>query len=211
VALLNILRKNPIEKLSQDKLREMEIRLKVKSEKLTGEISEIEAQVQHLFQKSKEARSRLEEISLANRTKTLVQKKDMKAAAHAGLEKELRAVSNLLIIKEHEADLKATGVWEPLQKAPPEELEKYLIEIKKKPSEEVFSRLHALREEKGKIAAIEPESGEWFLGEDILEAVEKAKEKHPQKAFYFLRVGYPAAHFHKGEIRQTWKSSSAAQ
>lgn len=132
MALLNIFRKNPIEKLSRDKLRETELRLKVKSEKLTGEVSEIEAQVQHLFQKSKEAKSRLEEISLANRIKTLIQKKDMKAAAHAELEKELRAVSNLLIIKEHEADLKAAGVWEPLQKAPPEELERYLIEMKLK-------------------------------------------------------------------------------
>jgi len=132
MALLNIFRKNPIEKLSRDKLREMELRLKVKSEKLTGEVSEIEAQVQHLFQKSKEARSRLEEISLANRIKTLAQKKDLKESAHAELEKELRAVSNLLIIKEHEADLRAAGVWEPLQKAPPEELEKYLIEMKLK-------------------------------------------------------------------------------
>ncbi|MCL0088998.1 hypothetical protein M1O53_01285 [Dehalococcoidia bacterium] len=132
MALLSIFRKNPIEKLSRDKLKEMELRLKVKSGKLTAEVAEIEAQVQQLFQKSKEAKSRLEEISLANRIKTLAQKKDMKGAAHADLEKEIRAVSNLLIVKEHQADLQAAGVWEPLQKVAPEELEKYLIEMKLK-------------------------------------------------------------------------------
>jgi len=38
-------------------------------------------------------------------------------------------VSNLLIIKEHEADLKAAGVWEPLQKVPTEQLEDYLTTL----------------------------------------------------------------------------------
>jgi hypothetical protein len=46
---------------------------------------------------------------------------------------------------------------------------------------------------KGKFVAIEPESGDYFLGETMAEADEKGREKYPDKLFFFTRVGYPAA------------------
>lgn len=45
----------------------------------------------------------------------------------------------------------------------------------------------------GKIVAIEIESGDYFLGRTGSEAVEKAKEKYPNKIFYLARVGARAA------------------
>lgn len=45
----------------------------------------------------------------------------------------------------------------------------------------------------GKFVAIEPESGDYFIGADPLEAYEKAKKKHPAKEFFYKRVGSKAA------------------
>ena len=52
------------------------------------------------------------------------------------------------------------------------------------------------------IAAIEPETGEWFLGRDVLEALKNGRKKYVNGIFYFVRVGYPSAHAQKGGIKQ---------
>jgi hypothetical protein len=46
----------------------------------------------------------------------------------------------------------------------------------------------------GKYVMIEVESGDYFLGESDREAYEKAKAKHPDKIFHFIRIGHKAAH-----------------
>jgi hypothetical protein len=46
--------------------------------------------------------------------------------------------------------------------------------------------------DKGKIAAIDPESGDIFYGLDELEALEKGWEKYPEIIFYTVRIGYPS-------------------
>jgi hypothetical protein len=51
---------------------------------------------------------------------------------------------------------------------------------------------------KGKMIAIEVESGKYFMGEDLAEAGKKAKAVFPDKVFYFKRVGYKAA------FKKTW-------
>ena len=72
----------------------------------------------------------------------------------------------------------------------------------KRPSKDTLTRIHALKREKGMIAAIEPETGEWFLGMNVIEALKSAKSKYPQGTFYFIRVGYPSAHVQKGGINR---------
>ena len=47
---------------------------------------------------------------------------------------------------------------------------------------------------RGKVVAIEVESGEAFIGRTALEAAMKARRKFPDSLFYFIRVGYPAVH-----------------
>ena len=46
----------------------------------------------------------------------------------------------------------------------------------------------------GKIVAIEVESGEYFVGETVLEAGKKARVKHHDKVFHFFRVGFPTVY-----------------
>ena len=47
---------------------------------------------------------------------------------------------------------------------------------------------------KGKIVAVEVSSGDWFLGETVVEAALKAKEKYPDKLVHFIRIGFRAVH-----------------
>lgn len=72
----------------------------------------------------------------------------------------------------------------------------------KKPSKDVLERIHSLREKKGTIAVIEPETGEYFLAKTLTEALKKAKEKYPGKVFYSIRIGYTFVHEHKGGMRR---------
>jgi hypothetical protein len=47
----------------------------------------------------------------------------------------------------------------------------------------------------GRFLAIEPVSGEYFLGSSLSEAIEAAREKYPDRLAYALRVGArPAVH-----------------
>ena len=45
---------------------------------------------------------------------------------------------------------------------------------------------------KGKVVAIEVDSGDYFLGDRVIDAWQKAKAKHPGKIFHFVHVGYRA-------------------
>jgi len=61
--------------------------------------------------------------------------------------------------------------------------------------QQLRSQLEA--EHKGEIVAIEPESGDFFLGANVIEAVLKGREKHPDRVFHSIRIGYPAVHARK--------------
>jgi hypothetical protein len=68
-------------------------------------------------------------------------------------------------------------------------------------AEEIYKRKLKKKLEpkyKGKMIAIEVDSGKYFMGEDLHEAAEKATAAFPEKIFYFKRVGYKAA------FKKTW-------
>ena len=60
----------------------------------------------------------------------------------------------------------------------------------------IYKRLRSKLEKnyKGKIIAIEPESGGYVIGRDELQTALKAQQKFPGKVFDFFRIGYPAVH-----------------
>jgi hypothetical protein len=50
--------------------------------------------------------------------------------------------------------------------------------------------------------AIEPDSGEYFLGKTLTEAASGFREAHPNRRAYVLRVGHPAAlHIGAGALK----------
>ena len=53
---------------------------------------------------------------------------------------------------------------------------------------EEFQRKH-----QGKYLCIEPESGDYFLGDTFDQAVNAAIDAHPDRLTHTLRVGHPAA------------------
>ena len=171
--LSKIFKRNPLKSVDPKKLKEGEVTLKLKSKELLAEISYIDREIQDIFNKSKEVDSRIREISLARRIKTLTQKREMKTSAQARIEKELSAVSNLLIIKEHEDDLKAAGIWEALNKVPPEQLEQRLAELQLD-QEDRESRVKTITELTSKEFTASGEQEEGL--DDILKAMESIKE-----------------------------------
>lgn len=119
--------KNPVDSMNPEDLRIMEIQLSRRIDEVAAEAKRVDGEIALLLERARSPLSKNEEISLARRIKTLSQKKDMKLAAHAQLDKELRAVSNILILKEHEADLKSAGVWNHIKDLEPDTLEDWLI------------------------------------------------------------------------------------
>jgi hypothetical protein len=53
------------------------------------------------------------------------------------------------------------------------------------------------KEYRGKIIAIDIDSGDYFFGETVSEAVSEGRQKYPGKVFYAVRIGYKAVHFHR--------------
>jgi hypothetical protein len=47
---------------------------------------------------------------------------------------------------------------------------------------------------KGQIVAVEPESGEYFVGPTIGEATAAARARHPSRPLHFFRVGFPSVY-----------------
>ncbi len=117
---------NPIDSLTLDELKVTEIQLNKKIDDIHAEIRRIDQDVQRTYDLAKESTSKSEEVSYARRIKTNLQKKEMKLSTQAQIEKDLRAVSNILILKEREKDLPA-DVVRKLKKLDPEKMEKYLI------------------------------------------------------------------------------------
>ena len=48
---------------------------------------------------------------------------------------------------------------------------------------------------KGKIIAIDANSGSYFIGNSELEAYKNAIKKYPNKKFVFKRIGFQSTHF----------------
>jgi thiamine phosphate synthase YjbQ (UPF0047 family) len=117
---------NPIDTLSLDDLKVTEIQLNKKVDDIHAEVRRIDQDVQRNYDLAKKSTSQSEEVSYARRIKTLLLKKEGKIASQAQIEKELRAVSNIVILKEREKDL-PSDVVKKLKKLDPEQMEKYLI------------------------------------------------------------------------------------
>ena len=117
---------NPIDTISLDDAKITEIQLNKKVDNIHAEVRRIDQEVQRTYDLAKESSSKSEEVSYARRIKTLLLKKEGKIASQAQIEKELRAVSNVVILKEREKDL-PSDVVKKLKKLDPERMEKFLI------------------------------------------------------------------------------------
>ena len=118
--------RNPIDSMSIDDLKVTEIQLTKKIEDIYAEVRRIDLEVQRIYDLAKGVISQSEEVSYARRIKTLLQKKEAKVSNQAQLEKELRAISNIIILKEREKDI-PSNVLRKLKSVDPDQLERWLI------------------------------------------------------------------------------------
>ena len=80
--------------------------------------------------------------------------------------------------------------------------EKMKIPKSKKPSKKVLAEINALKGKNGRIAVIEPDTGDYFLGKTLTETLRKAKDRYPDKVFFSIRIGSSFVHEHKGGMRR---------
>lgn len=74
----------------------------------------------------------------------------------------------------------------------------------RRPTERRLREINALAwKHKGQIAAVDPESGQFFLGPTVVDAVREARKAIPGGIFYFIRIGHRTAHVHHGGPRRT--------
>lgn len=84
-------------------------------------------------------------------------------------------------------------------------------EVAKKGEEIYNSKLKPILEpvQNGKFVAIDTDSSDYFLGDTILQALENAQQKYPNKIFHTVRVGFQGV-FKMGGYARTlsydWKS-----
>ncbi|MBI4145858.1 hypothetical protein HY489_00815 [Candidatus Woesearchaeota archaeon] len=63
-------------------------------------------------------------------------------------------------------------------------------------AEEIYKQIEPeLIRDKGKFVAIDEASGEYFVGDNELDAYRKAQKKYPNKKFVFKRVGFKTTYF----------------
>lgn len=60
--------------------------------------------------------------------------------------------------------------------------------------ETIYNRIKSrLKGQEGRIVAIDVKSGDFFLGNNVVEASKAGQEKYPKREFYFKRVGSKTA------------------
>jgi hypothetical protein len=74
----------------------------------------------------------------------------------------------------------------------PLEIERFIERAKQAYDERLAAKLEP--EHTGEIVAIEPDSGDYFLGKDEIEAADNARAAGHDGPFYFLRVGSRYTH-----------------
>ncbi len=63
-------------------------------------------------------------------------------------------------------------------------------------AEEIYTKIKdQLKGQEGKMVAIDLQSGDYFLGNNTMEAYEQGRKKHPDHKFFLKRVGAKAAYF----------------
>ncbi len=147
MGLLDVFRKNPTDKIDLRELMEEEIRLRNQIDRIKKEIDRIEKTKKKKFEEGIGA-DKLTKRILAQEIKQLDMQAKLNLRNFETLHRQHTFVSNLIIIKKHERQLKETKLWEKLTTIAPEVLESALIrlQLKDKTYNEILSDLNRVFE-----------------------------------------------------------------
>ena len=128
MGIMDTFRKNPVDKIQIGELREEEMKLKSRINRLRKEIEKIEKDKKRKFQEGVGS-DLIKKKMLAQELKQLDMEAKLKVKNFMVLHKQYMFVSNLVIIKKYEKDLRKTEVWSKIQSITPENFERSLIRV----------------------------------------------------------------------------------
>lgn len=124
--LLDSFKKNPVDKLKTRDLQEEEIRLKNRMERLRKDINKIEKDKKQKFQDGVGS-DMMKKKMLAQEIKQLDTEARLKLKNFTTINKQYMFVSNLIVVKKYEQDLKKNKIWDKIGNIGSENFETALI------------------------------------------------------------------------------------
>ena len=145
--LMDSFKKNPVDKLNTRDLQEEDIRLKNRMERIRKDINKIEKDKKQKFQEGVGA-DMMKKKMLAQEIKQLDTEARLKLKNFTTINKQYMFVSNLIVVKKYEQDLKKNKIWDKIGNIGSENFENALIKtsLAGKEFEEVLNDLNRVFE-----------------------------------------------------------------
>lgn len=190
-----------IEKLTTNQLEDEKIRLQTIQEGFIGEVKQLENKKRVLFEEGRKKKSSLEKQAIAVQIKQVDDEAKDIVKANNIISRQILVTGKLAQIKKREKLLKSEGLWGMISSVQPEQLEKFMLDIKVKSKQgdaqskrllEILGEgdvdIEAVDPEISKIVAAMEEAGEQELTESAWENIEekvfkaKAEEEGQEQA-----------------------------
>lgn len=182
-----------IEKLTTNQLEDEKIRLQTIQEGFIGEVKQLENKKRALFEEGRKKKSALEKQAIAVQVKQVDDEAKDIVKANNIISRQILVTGKLSQIKRREKLLKSEGLWGMISSVEPEQLEKFMLDIKVKSKQgdaqskrlleilgESDAEIEAVDPEVSKIVAAMEEAGEEELTESAWENIEQKVFKKPE-------------------------------
>jgi hypothetical protein len=183
-----------IEKLTTNQLEDEKIRLQTIQEGFISEVKQLENKKRALFEEGRKKKSSLEKQAIAVQIKQVDDEAKDIVKANNIISRQILVTGKLAQIKKREKLLKSEGLWGMISSVQPEQLEKFMLDIKVKSKQgdaqskrllEILGEgdvdIEAVDPEISKIVAAMEEAGEEELTEDAWENIEEKVFKKPEQ------------------------------
>jgi hypothetical protein len=165
---------NRIEKLTSHQLEDEKIRLQTVQEGFIREVKQLEEKKRALFEEGRKKSSKMEKQALAVQIKQVDDEAKEVIKANNIISRQILVTAKLMQIKKREGLLKNEGLWGMISSVEPEQLEKFMLDVKVKSKQgDAQSKrlIDILGEEDSAPDAVDPEIA------DIMAAMEEAGEE----------------------------------
>ncbi len=182
-----------IEKLTSNQLEDEKIRLQTVQEGFIKEVRSLEDKKRALFEEGRKKKSTLEKQALAVQVKQVDDEAKDVIKANNIISRQILVTGKLMQIKKREGLLKSEGLWGMIGSVAPEELEKFMLDVKVKSKQgdaqsrrlldilgEGDADVESVDPEISKIMAAMEEAGEDEITEDAWDNIEEKVFKKPE-------------------------------
>jgi len=126
LGVLDKLKRNPIEKLSLSELREEQMILRNQLERIRKDINRLDKEKKRKFEEGVGA-DLIKKKILVQEIKQLDLEQKLNLRNFASVHRRYTFISNLIVLKKYEQQLKRTKLWSKIKGLSAEELERYLV------------------------------------------------------------------------------------